>query len=118
MMPSTATNRERLFACTGRTLLNCGGLTAASEQERARERATAGRGDADLRIPGYLALPRFAPELDARLVQEAVAVQAARGELTAVGVEREDTVPGDALAAFDEGPGLALAAEAHRLEPR
>ncbi len=68
--------------------------------------------------PGHLALARLTPELHARLVEEAVAVQPTGRELAAVGVEREHAVAGDALAALDERSRLALAAEPHRLEPR
>ena len=45
-------------------------------------------------------------------------MEAAGGELAAVGVERELAVAGDAAAALEERAALALAAEAERLEPR
>ncbi|MEY2436788.1 MAG: hypothetical protein QOF97_1624, partial [Acidimicrobiaceae bacterium] len=63
------------------------------EEEAAREGATARGGHGHLGLatagPHHLALAGNTPELRARLVEEAVPVQAAGRELTAVGVERE-----------------------------
>ena len=58
--------------------------------------AAAGAGDADLGGAGHLAVAGLAPQLGARLVQEAVAVQPAGRELAAVGVERQHAVARDA----------------------
>src|SRR5262245_14505678 len=66
-------------------------------------------GHADLGVARHLPLPRLAPQLDARLVEEPVAVQSAGRELAAVRVERELAVARDALPAFDVRPGLAVA---------
>ena len=67
------------------------------EQQRAGEGAAAGAGDADLGVARDLAVAGLAPELHARLVDEAEAVQPAGRELAAVGVERELAVERDAL---------------------
>src|SRR5690606_4480950 len=93
---------------------SCSGLR---DQQTAAERAAAGRRHRHLGIARHLPLAALAPQLHARLVQEAVAVQAAARELTPVRVERELAVERDARAALDEGAALALAAEAERLEP-
>ena len=66
----------------------------------------------------HLTVAALAPELGARLVQEPVAVEATARELAAVGVERDLAADaGDALAALDERPALALGAEPERLQP-
>ena len=64
------------------------------EQQAAGERPAAGRRHGDLGLaaagPHDLAVAALAPQLHARLVEEAVAVQPARRELAAVGVERDE----------------------------
>src|SRR5215813_126414 len=87
----------------------CQGLSPASvahEQETARERPSASRGDRHARRARDLARAAFPPELHGRFVQEAVAVQAPAGELTALRVERQLAVERDAPAALDEGPAF------------
>src|SRR5215471_7481090 len=88
------------------------------EEQAPGEWPAAGGGHADLGVARHLPLPRLAPELHARLVQEPVAVEPAGRELAAVGVEGELAVARDALPPFDVRPRLAVAAEAHGLEPR
>src|SRR5690606_22820534 len=92
--------------------------SGSREQQAAAQRPAAGRGHRDLGIARHLPRAALAPQLHARLVQEAVAVQPPRRELTAVRVERNLAVERDARAALDERPALPLAAEAERLEPR
>src|SRR3954454_16306126 len=60
----------------------------------------------------HLALVAATAQLHDGLVDEAEAVEATGGKLTAVGVEREFAVEVEARAALDEGTRLALAAEA------
>ena len=66
---------------------------------------------------GHLALAGLAPQLQAGLVEEPVAVEAPGRQLAAVGVERDLAVAGDAAAALEERAALAVLAEAQRLEP-
>src|SRR4051794_33409241 len=91
------------------------------EEEAPGQRAAARGCDADLRLPTPrshdLPLAGLAPQLRARLVEEAIAVEASGRELAAVRVERQQPVARDALSAFDERSALALAAEAESLEP-
>src|SRR4051812_45491748 len=95
------------------------GSAAVGEQERAGERTATGAGDAHLGVARHLALAGLAPQLDAGLVQEAVAVEPTGRQLAAVGVERQHTaVAGDVRAALDEAARLPVPAEPHRLEPR
>src|SRR4051794_38446942 len=65
------------------------------EEEAAGEVAAAGAGDSDLGAAGDLPGAGLAPQLGAGLVEEAVAVEAAGGQLAAVGVERRLAVAGD-----------------------
>src|SRR6476659_8318273 len=102
-----------------RTRRGDGVSATVGEQQRAGKRSAAGAGHADLRVPRHLTLPRLAPQLHTRLVEEAVAVQPTGGELTDVRVQREHTnVAGDVLPTLDKRAALAVAAEAHRLQPR
>jgi hypothetical protein len=64
-----------------------------------------------------LAITALAPRLRARLVEEAIAVQPARRQLAAAGVQRRLPVTRDPRAALDERPALTRAAEPKRLEP-
>src|SRR4051794_12867731 len=91
-------------------------------QEEAAGQRTAARGrHAHLGLaatgPHHLTFAGLAPQLGARLVEEAVAVQPSRRQLPAVRVQREQAVPRDPLAALDEGTALALPAEAEGFEP-
>src|SRR4051812_33158888 len=96
-------------------------LRTLREEEATGQRSAARRRDTDLRLaparPHHLTVARLTPQLRARLVEEAVAVEPSRGQLPAVGVERQQAVARDALAAFDERAALALVAEAERFEP-
>ena len=68
------------------------GLSGGRQERRSRKLAASGPPPAPATATSrlaHLALAALAPELDARLVQEAVAVQAAGRELAAVGVERD-----------------------------
>src|SRR6059036_1042849 len=94
------------------------GSAAVRQQQAPGQWATAGRRDTDLGIARHLPLPRLAPELHTRLVEEAVAVQPAGRQLPPVRVQRQLAVARDALTAFDIRPRLAPAAEPHGFEPR
>jgi hypothetical protein len=68
--------------CTSRRAVACESATgdersAAGQQEAAGEGAAAGGGDGDFGRAGHLAVAGLAAELEAGLVQEAVAVEAA-----------------------------------------
>src|SRR4051812_23866928 len=80
------------------------------EKQTATEWAPTGAGDCDLGLATAgthdLALAALAPQLCARFVDEAVAVQTARRQLPAVGVQRDEPVTGDAFAPVDEWPTL------------
>src|SRR5947209_18397666 len=89
----------------------------AGEEEAAAERAAARPGDGHFGPARDLAVAALAPQLHARLVEKAVAVEAARRQLAAVGVDRDLAVPGYAPTALDERPAFTLLAEAERLEP-
>src|SRR6266700_1965926 len=93
------------------------GSAAGGEEQGAGEGAAAGAGDPDLGVAGDLAVAGFAPELPARLVEEAEAVEPARRQLPAAGVEGQHAVERDALAALDERARLPHPAESHGLEP-
>src|SRR5690606_2039026 len=90
---------------------------SARQQDAARDRAAAGGDDGDLGRARYLALAGRAPQLEAGLVEDPVAVQATRRELPPVGVERQLAVERDARAPLHEGPALAVRAQAEGLEP-
>src|SRR5437588_2134295 len=91
--------------------------SAPRQQEAAAQRTPAGPGHRHLGRARDLALPRLAPQLEAGLMQEAVAVQAAGRAPAAGGVEGDLAVTGNARPALDERPPLPLAAEAEGLEP-
>src|SRR5690242_7385923 len=92
-------------------------MASGCQEDAAGDGAAAGGHDGDLGA-GYLPGASGAAKLQYGLVDDPVAVHAPGGELAAVGVERQVAVEGDALAALDEGSGLALAAQAECLEPR
>src|SRR5437588_12957489 len=80
------------------------GSAALRQQQAPGQRTTAGRGDTDLGIARHLPLPRLAPELYARLVEEPVAVQPPCRQLAPVRVQRQLTVARDSQSAFDVRP--------------
>src|ERR1019366_4105363 len=87
------------------------------DQETSARVTASGSHRRHLRLRRHLTLATLAPELYAGFVEEAVAVEPARGELTARGVEGERTVESNAGAPLDKGSALALPAELQRLEP-
>ena len=91
-------------------------VRSAGQEHAAGDGAAAGRHDGDLG-PGHLPGAGGAAQLQDGFVDDPVAVHAPGRELAPVGVERQLAVEGDALAALDEGPGLAVAAQAEGLEP-
>src|SRR5262249_6566945 len=88
-----------------------GACLLAYEQQATAGISAAGRDHADLRRSRDLAVTGLAPHLRRALVQEAVAVQPAGGELTAVRVQRQAAVARDVLAAVDERTALADVAQ-------
>src|SRR6202042_2220251 len=93
------------------------GLAVGAEQEAAGLGAAADADRGDLHVLSDLPLPRLAPQLDAGLVQEAVAVQPAGGQLAAVGVDRQLAGRRVVLGVIKERADLAVLAEAERLDP-
>src|SRR4051812_2059156 len=83
------------FACAGtsRDAYNRGGTRWSSAQSGQQHRARYGPSTIGhhryFHVAGNLALAGLAPELEDGLVEEAEAVEAAGGELAAVGVERQ-----------------------------
>src|SRR5581483_10132441 len=92
--------------------------SVANEEEAAARLAAAGADDGDLRRRRDLPLAGFPPHLRGRLVQEPVAAEPARRELSAVRIQRQLAVARDPLPALDEGTALADGTEPQRLEPR
>src|ERR1700757_5218078 len=92
-------------------------MASRCQQHAAGDGATSRGHDGDLGA-GYLPGGGGAAQLQDGFVDDPVAVHATGGQLAAVGVERQFAVDGDALTALDEGPGLAVAAQAKRLKPR
>src|SRR5207237_1188538 len=86
-------------------------------QEHTRRRAATTGEDGRLGV-AHLALAGFVPKLRDRLVDEAVAVSATFGQLTAVGVHRQIAVERDALPALEPVLRLADPAEPESFEPR
>src|SRR5215212_11244750 len=83
------------------SMVDCG-PTSGGQHHAARDRAAASGRDGDLGTAGQLALAGLAAQLQARFVQQPVAVHAPRGQLTAVGVQRQRTVERDARRAVYE----------------
>jgi len=67
--------------------------------------------------PGTWRSAAFAPELNAGFPEQAKAVQAAGGELTAAGIQGQYAIARDARAAFDEGAAVTLRAKSPALQP-
>src|SRR4051794_3799840 len=88
--------------------------SASAEQEGGGQRAASGRGDRDLGRAD-LALAALTPELHARLVQEAEAVQPTGRELAAVGVERQRGMASRRATLGQPRAPFAVAAEAEGL---
>src|SRR4051794_22776666 len=96
-----------------------GNITVSStgQKQTGRERLGAAADGDDLGAPRHLAGTAVAAELDARLEQGAVAVQAAGRELAAAGRDGQLAVERDAPATLDEGAGLVARREAERPQP-
>src|ERR1700678_2253588 len=108
--PARSVRHHGFFPASGRML-------AVTTQEEAAGLGTAADADGgDPHVLGDLALAGLAPELDAGLVQEAVAVQAATRQLAAVGVDRQFPVRGVVGGVVQERADLAVLAEAERLD--
>ncbi len=69
------------------------------------------------RVP-QLPFSRLTAQLQARLVQHPVAVHAARGQLSPIGIQWQIAVQRDPRGTLDERSGLAVRADAERLQPR
>ncbi len=93
-------------------------VTVARQEQTAPERTAAGADHRHLGAARDLALVAAFPQLDARFVQESVAVQASGRQLTAVRVQGDVPVEGDPFAPVDEWTTFAVTAEAQRFEPR
>ena len=102
--------------------LDCGvqpprASSSASEQHASPGRPAPATQHRDLCVSN-LTVATLAAQLHHRLVEEAIAVRPAAGELTAVRVQRQVAVESDALAVTEEVLGLAHLAETEGLEPR
>src|SRR5262245_31899552 len=114
---TSARDRQPMRASRVKEGMVASGL--AGEEQRAGHRTAAVRDRGHLReLARQLAVAGLAPELEDGLVDEPEPVEPPGGELAAMGVHRELAVEGDAVPPLDERPGLPLAAEAQRLQPR
>src|SRR4051812_38919662 len=87
-----------------------------SQEEGARRHSTTSPHRRDVGIR-HLPVAGVAAQLQHRLVQEAIAMSTAAGQLSAMRVERQLAVERDPLASLEKVLGLADAAEPERFQP-
>ena len=81
-----------------------GAFRSAGEQHAPGDRAAARRRDGDFGSPRQLPFACLAPQLQACLVQQPIAVHASRRQLPAIGVQRQGAVSAMRVAPSTNGP--------------